>query len=247
MSRLRGHRSGVTKDAIRRHMWDILAAEHLSVEPYGRIPPFEGQNRAAERLRRWPQYRGARCLMVVPDEALLQVRANAIGDGKRLIVATPNLKDGFYLLDARGIPSGRWMRAVRPSGVQEHGRRLTTSRDAVGTIDLLITGAVAVDLRGGRIGKGRGFFDLEYGILRQIGCIGPETPVVGVVHDSQILDRVPTEEGDVSLDWIVTPERILPCQGGEPKPEGIPWGRLTDREIRQMRPLQELRGGSPRG
>jgi len=240
MSRLRRQKNGVNKDTIRRYVWDILAAEHLSVDPYGRIPPFDGQNRAAERLRRWPRYREAQCLMVVPDETLLQVRANALRDGKRLVVATPNLEDGFHLLDARAIPPGRWMRAVRPSGVREHGRRLPTSRDGLGNIELLITGAVAVDASGGRIGEGKGYFDLEYGILRHLECIGEETPLVGVVHECQILAQVPTEASDVSLDWIVTPERILPCQGGIPRPEGIPWDRLTPRQIRNMRPLWEI-------
>ncbi len=181
----------MTKDAIRRQIWDMLAAGRSPVDPYGRIPLFEGQNRAAERLRRWPLYRGAQCLMVAPDEALLQVRANALRDWKRLVVATPGLDDGFYLLDAREIPPGHWMRAVRASGVREHGRRLITSREGLGSIDLLITGAVAVDEHGGRIGKGRGYFDLEYAILRQIGCAGEETPIVGILHESQILAQVP--------------------------------------------------------
>jgi 5-formyltetrahydrofolate cyclo-ligase len=179
--------------------------------------------------------------MVSPDEALLQVRLNALQDGKRLIMASPGLREGFYELTGQDLPLSHWSRAVRASGVQALGRRLGTSRGAVGRVDLLITGAVAVDVAGRRVGKGKGFFDLAFAILDHLGCIEEETPMVGLVHERQILPGVPCSPGDVPLDWIITPERCIPCQGRGPRPNGIPWERLSFRQIRQMRPRWEIR------
>ena len=40
-------------------------------------------------------------------------------------------------------------------------------------IDLIVCGAVAVNARGARVGKGGGFSDLEYGLLAEAGRVGP--------------------------------------------------------------------------
>ena len=87
------------KERIRKEIWEVMKARGLSPAPDGTIPTFPGQNRAAERLRRLEVYRRAKTIMVPPDQAQLQVRINALLDGKRLIMATPGLRDGFYLLD----------------------------------------------------------------------------------------------------------------------------------------------------
>ena len=39
-----------------------------------------------------------------------------------------------------------------------------------------------------RIGKGKGYADLEYAMLRTMGAIDENTPVVTSVHDSQVMD-----------------------------------------------------------
>ena len=43
-------------------------------------------------------------------------------------------------------------------------------------------------LVGWRIGKGFGFYDLQYAMLASVGAISPEVPVVMIVHDSQVGD-----------------------------------------------------------
>jgi 5-formyltetrahydrofolate cyclo-ligase len=178
--------------------------------------------------------------MVPPDEALFQVRFNALMDRKRLLLASPGLREGFFVLTADSLPPRRWLHAVRSGGIARFGKRVSAHPGSLGRVDLLITGAVAVDPRGGRLGKGMGFFDLEYAILREMGSVSQKTPVVALVHEAQLLPSVPMEEGDVPVDWIVTPERILPCKPVVAKPEGIPWGRIPRRDLRRIRPLWEL-------
>jgi len=184
--------------------------------------------------------------MVPPDQAQLQVRVNAVMDGKRLIMATPGLRDGFYLLERRGIRTKDWVRAARSSGVRQFGKRLATSKHEIGQVDLLVTGAVAVGLQGGRVGKGSGYFDLEYTILREIGSVHEDTPIVALVDDVQVCDEVPLEEHDVAVNYIVTPTRIIKAGRFQRSSMRIRWERLEERRIRRIRPLREMRGrGEP--
>ena len=233
--------SPALKTSIREEIWEQMAATGLSPEPHGEIPTFPGQNKAAERLRGLAIYRTARTIMVPPDQAQLQVRINALSDGKRLIMATPGLRDGFYLLKKGDIKVKDLKQAARSSGARRFGKRMLTTQQEIGAVDLLITGAVAVDLQGGRIGKGSGYFDLEYMILREIGSINEETPVVALVDDLQVRERVPMEEKDVAVDVIVTPSRIITCEKTLTRPSGISWKQLDEKASKGMRPLKELR------
>ena len=219
----------------------MMEVEGLSPAPHGSIPLFPGQNRAAERLRRLEVYRRARTIMVPPDQAQLQVRVNAVLDGKRLIMATPGLRDGFYLFEKGQVGVKDLVRAVRSSGVRRFGRGLTTSHAQIGDVDLLVTGAVAVGLQGGRIGKGSGYFDLEYMILREIGSVQESTPIVALVDDRQVREEVPMEEKDVAVDLIVTPTRVIAIEATPARPSGLIWALLDGRAVKRMRPMRELK------
>lgn len=229
------------KAAIREEIWDQMKATGLSPAPRGTIPTFPGQNKAAERLRGLEVYQQARTIMVPPDQVQLQVRINALLDGKRLIMATPGLRDGFYLLEKEVIKVKNWRTAARSTGVQRFGQRVKTTRSEIGEIDLLATGAVAVGLQGERIGKGSGYFDLEYLILCEIGSVTEITPICALVDDCQILDKVPMEAKDVAVDFIITPTTIITIERTLVRPTKVPWDDLHARHIKGMRPLKELR------
>ncbi len=236
--------SPALKANIREATWGQMEAAGLSLAIRGTIPTFPGQNKAAERLRGLAMYQRARTIMVPPDQAQLQVRVNAIMDGKRLIMATPGLRDGFYLLHKGEIKARDWQQAARSSGVRRFGTRLDTTGKEIGTIDLLATGAVAVDLQGGRIGKGSGYFDLEYMILREIGSVNEQTSVVALVDDLQVREQVPMEEKDVAVDFICTPTRVITIERRLARPWQIPWDLLPEKAVKGMRPLKELRKGN---
>lgn len=228
------------KESIRKAVWQRLYHEGISIDPFNRIPPFKGQNKAAERLRRLQIYKKAKRIMVPPDEAQKQVRINILADNKILIMATPGLRDGFYELNPRNIPIDKWAKAVTTYGVTRWGKRLFTSYKDIGQIDLLITGAVAVAKDGVRIGKGAGFFDLEYAILRTIDSINEKTPIIALVNDTQIFDNLPRKEKDVAVDFIVTPTQVIDTKTSIPRPKGIDWLHLDSKAIKRMRPLKEL-------
>jgi 5-formyltetrahydrofolate cyclo-ligase len=229
------------KEDLREYIWGKMQAAGISPKPHGTIPTFPGQNKAAERLRRLKVYQQAKTIMVPPDQAQLQVRVNALLDGKALIMATPGLQDGFYLVEKGNIKIKYWKTAVRSSGVRRFGTRLRTTQQEIGAIDLLATGAVAVGLAGERMGKGSGYFDLEYMILREIGSVNESTPLCALVDDCQVREGVPMEEQDVAVDLIITPTRVITVERTLPRPSKIPWGLLGERRIKGMRPLRELK------
>lgn len=72
-------------------------------------------------------------------------------------------------------------------------------------LDLVFTPLVGFDSQGHRLGMGGGYYDRSLARWFATG-VGP-TPI-GLAHDCQHVERLPTEEWDVPLPKIVTPSRI---------------------------------------
>lgn len=68
-------------------------------------------------------------------------------------------------------------------------------------LDVVVVPAIAVDPTGQRIGYGAGYYD------RTIPRYAPPAATIGVAFDWQVVAEIPTTEGDVGLDWIVTDVR----------------------------------------
>jgi len=70
-------------------------------------------------------------------------------------------------------------------------------------IDIMLMPGLAFDFRGGRLGRGKGYYD------RYISRIEPKKRpmAIGTAHDFQLLDFVPTDADDISADYVFTPER----------------------------------------
>lgn len=224
------------KEKIRKQVWDRLKKERISCSPHSHIPQFKGQDKAAELLRTLEIYKKSERVFVPPDQAQYPVRFNCVNDGKILIMATPGLKDGFYEVRKN---NPYWKKAIYSHQIINYGKKLKTDYKEIGKIDLMITGAVAVSLQGERIGKGTGFFDWEYKILREIGSVDENTPIVAVVHNLQIFERLPATEADVHIDYIVTPEKIIKIERKAFRPKGIDWNYAKPL-IKKMRPFREL-------
>ena len=104
-----------------------------------------------------------------------------------------------------------------------------------------VTGSVAVTVKGARLGKGGGYSDLEYAILRELKVIDERTPVVTTVHDLQIVNELPLEPHDVPLDYIFTPTKIIEVK--EPikeKPKGLIRDLLDERKIQEIPLLKRI-------
>ena len=241
LTRAAGDPVKARKAAIRQQVWQRLEAERLATFPrpvHGRIPNFKGAELAAAHLAAQPEFRQARSLKVNPDAPQRAVRRLALQAGKLLLMPTPRLHDGFLLLDPARLPADRLTRASSISGAFELGERIGLGQ--LPRLDLIVVGAVAVSPGGARLGKGEGYGELEYAVLRQLGLIDERVPVWTTVHDVQVVDDIPVEPFDVPVDVIVTPTRLLRIASPLPKPDRLFWDRLEPRRLEEMPVLREL-------
>ncbi len=228
------------KQRIRKMIWDLMEKYNIARFPrpvHGRIPNFVGAELAAERITSLDIWVNANVVKANPDSPQKPLRYRALCDGKILVMASPKLREGFLLLDPSKIPSSKYAYASTIRGSFIYGRKI--SLKDIPSVDLVITGSVAVDRKGGRIGKGGGYAELEYAILREIGSITEQTPVVTTVHDIQIVDHIPLEPHDLTVDYIGTPKRLYKITPRPPKPKGIYWELLEDKI--KLKVIQELK------
>ncbi|WVZ88515.1 hypothetical protein U9M48_035032 [Paspalum notatum var. saurae] len=239
---------GAWKWAIRRRVWDALEAGGVARDPrppHHRIPNFDGAAAAADSLGRLQVFQNAQCVKVCRDSPQKQVRFLTLSGDKKLLTPQPRLTTEFFsVLDSQMIPAGCIPEACTPVGAAKYGRPI--GLDEKIKVDLIVLGSVAVDPKSGaRLGKGEGFAELEYGMLRYMGAIDDSTMVVTTVHDTQLVDDIPVEKlliHDVPVDIICTPTQVIFTNTTIPKPQGIYWEKLSPEKLGQIRVLRELKG-----
>ncbi len=227
------------KSKIRREVWSTLEDGRILGFPFkafGRIPNFRGSERAANLLCSSDEFKYAAVVKVNPDSPQRMVREVCVKEGKTLIMPTPRMRQGFLLIDPKRV--GDASEASSISGAFRVGK-LVHPRE-LPQIDLLVFGSVAVAPDGARVGKGEGYAELEYAILRHFGKVLSQTPIFTTVHPLQVVDRIPLEEFDVCLDSYFTPEARFDVQGIKSRPQGIIWRLLPEEKLREIPLLQEL-------
>lgn len=232
---------GSDKEDIRNRVWALMEREGVSRPPLPirhRIPNFVGAERAAERLRDLRAFRAAEVVKANPDSPQSPVRRLALSAGKLLIMPTPRLRRGFLLIDPKRLPPGAIGMAATIKGAFKFGREL--SLDEAPRIDFIVVGSVAVAPDGSRLGKGGGYSEIEYGMLRELGLIDEGTPIATTVHDIQLVSEIPMEDHDLTVDYIATPTKLLETRGNRRRPKGILWDRLPKGAIEGMPILLRL-------
>ena len=227
------------KGEARQAVWDRLQAERLArfpFPPHGRIPNFAGAREAAERLFDVEPWRSAQRIKVNPDAPQRPVREAALRRGIVVFVPTSRLRAGFKKLDPARIREDQIGAAASLSKGARFAEEVPLS--ALPAMDAIVCGSVAVTRDGRRCGKGEGYSDLEYAILRELGH--PPVPVATTVHRVQIVRRLPRAPTDLPLSLIVTPHEVLRVASPPPAPSGIDWARLDEGDLAAMPVLQEL-------
>jgi 5-formyltetrahydrofolate cyclo-ligase len=233
------------KQALRERIWDELAESgeaRFPYPPHGRIPNFDGADEAAERLAANEAWQEADVVKSNPDSPQLPVRRAALREGKTIYMAVPRLRDEecFIRLDPDEIDDID--HATTIGGSSEVG--VQVGPDEMEPVDLVVSGSVAVNDRGARVGKGEGYSDLEFAILRAFGLVDDGTTTVTTVHETQVVDEeLPTTLHDVPIDWIHTPARTLQTGAADEKPAGIEWDALDDERIEEIPILEQMRTG----
>jgi 5-formyltetrahydrofolate cyclo-ligase len=221
------------KDGARQAVWDRLQAERLArfpFPPHGRIPNFAGAGAAAQRLFEVEPWRSARRLKINPDAPQRPVRELALRRGITVFVPTPRLRGGFRKLDPTRIEPDQ----IRAAASLSKGDRFAeeVALADLPDMDAIVCGSVAVTRDGRRCGKGEGYSDLEYAILRELGQ--PPVPVATTVHPVQIVGRLPCDPTDLPLALIVTPCEVIRIPTPPPAPSGIDWARLSEADFDAM-------------
>jgi len=235
------------KQMIRASVWERLEAEGAARFPKpiaGRIPNFLGAEAAAKRIVELESFKRARVVKVNPDSPQRPIREAVIRSGRTLVVPTPRLKDGFLLIRPGSVPDRYARKASSIGGAAQLGEQVELS--AIPKIELLVVGSVAVSPDGARLGKGHGYGEIEYGILRQLGCVDECTPIASTVHELQIVRGIPVEEHDVPVDVIATPTRSIETHTEFRRPRGIIWERVTPQMMDEMPVLKSIKEGRGR-
>ena len=73
-------------------------------------------------------------------------------------------------------------------------------------LDVVIVPALAFDSKKNRIGFGGGYYDT---FLEKVRKKNNKVLFIGVCYDFQIIDSVPTEKHDVTLDFVVSESKII--------------------------------------
>ncbi len=118
-------------------------------------------------------------------------------------------------------PRADWDRShITPALISTWGEDLVESKHGIfepspnakavdlAHLTMVVVPGLAFDARGGRLGKGGGFYD------RSLGQPGVGSGVGGVARigvglDEQMVEDVPQDSWDIALDALVTPSRTM--------------------------------------
>lgn len=186
--------SGDAKARLRAQMRAALAA----ITPAERVAAGES---ATERLAGFEPFRAARrvALFLATERELptAPVIALCVRAGRAMAVPAFDLAAGRYRL-AHFEPDAPRRRAAH--GIEEPLDPQWLQGESP---DLWLVPGLAFDARGGRLGRGGGWYDR---LLK--GAAGAR---VGWAFDRQVVDRVPMAVNDAWMDWVITERRVLRC------------------------------------
>ena len=238
----------MTKAEIRERVWQSFQREHVGRFPgaYGRVPNFCGSEQAAQLLREIAVWRRALVVKVNPDAPQLPIRRLALAEGKILYMAVPRLRTEkcFVEIDPQRLGK-KALLAASIAGACRYGRAVSPRE--MRPVDLVVCGSVAVGRDGARLGKGGGYCDLEYALLREEGKVRESTPILTTVHPLQILtERITMMPHDLPVDFLVSPNEVVATRPAHPRPRGVYWDLLRPFKINAIPLLRKRlkRGGN---
>jgi 5-formyltetrahydrofolate cyclo-ligase len=196
--------------------------------------------KAAEKLRGLQIYRDAASVFATPGQSLHQARINCLADGKNLVMPGPSIREGFFLLPARSVPFSDFSSAVTYKGLIKKGQLLKMESIPDLALGLLLTDSLAVDIAGGRLGDGHGFFDLCCALLQELGGLHRNPARLTFILEEQLSrDLLPQDVWDIQMTGAITPARTLQFESLSPEPQ-IFWDSLPRQRIKRIDPLWKL-------
>lgn len=123
--------------------------------------------------------------------------------GKKIVVPYCAGRDlGLFLLESPDeLAPGTWgILEPRPELRAAAGKRAGPE-----SIDLALVPGVAFDSRGGRLGRGKGFYD------RFLPQLCPDALKIGLAFESQLAWEIPMQPQDVRMDLVITEAGVYPA------------------------------------
>jgi 5-formyltetrahydrofolate cyclo-ligase len=223
----------MTKDEIRQKVRTRLVLAGVACFPGadGSIPNFSGAERAARLLGELPMWKRAQVVKINGDAPQVALRRAALQEGKIVYLSMPRLsRERCFIEIDPGKLGPRIVRVGSLQGALRFGRLVAPHE--MRPVDVIVCGSVAVSRQGARLGRGGGYDDIEYALLRSAGKIREYTPILTTVHPLQIVDdRLPMRGHDIPLDFMVTPSQVIAAPSLHPRPCGVIWEILREDKI----------------
>ncbi|RXN30258.1 methenyltetrahydrofolate synthase domain-containing isoform X2 [Labeo rohita] len=233
---------GDTKWDIRHKVWNYIEAKNLASFPrpvHNRIPNFKVAAHACKRLPDLQKFRSSRVIKVNPDRPQEHARF-IILEGIKEFSVPVGLDDKVYV-DL--VVVGSVAVSEKAVSLSQHGKWHTHNFGFGWGSSSTFNSAALVGSDDLRIGKGEGFADMEYAMMACMGAMCESTVVITIVHDCQVVD-IPEElieSHDLTVDFILTPTRIIRTECLYPKPQGIIWSKLHTEILKKIPILKKLR------
>lgn len=129
-----------------------------------------------------------------------EIRDHALVAGKKVFFPRFGAKDSLELIQigcALEFSQGR-LGILEPTG---QSRLTGQDREKL----IVFVPGLAFDLRGNRLGRGRGGYDR---LIKELG----EATLVALAYDFQIVDEVPAEKWDQSIHYVITERSVVDCR-----------------------------------
>ncbi len=130
---------------------------------------------------------------------LSEVETHALINGfldRNLAIAVPKIVDKSEMI---AVPLSD-LSDLEPDAMGILTPKLNLS--ASGPFDIAITPGVGFTVNGERLGYGKGYYDRWFS-QNKVNI------KIGIAFETQLVEQLPTEETDISLDVLVTEERII--------------------------------------
>lgn len=159
-----------------------------------------------KRLFNLPEFKKAKTILfyvaIRSEVRTEQMIKQALKQGERVVVPISDVKERKLILselkDFDGELELGTFNILEPK--KEFFRPVSPEE-----IDLIIVPGVAFDKDGDRIGYGMGFYDNFLKTIRK------DIPLVGLAYELQIVDDIPVDDKDVTVDKVVTEKNVIEC------------------------------------
>ncbi|WP_309395938.1 5-formyltetrahydrofolate cyclo-ligase [Cerasicoccus maritimus] len=181
-------------------MSNKAALRHLALARRSSLPPEERQTRnqhIMQKLFALPDFtQASRVLFYVSfgSEVDTHDLMNRSFGGKDVLAPRVN-GDSLHVHELNSLDE------LKPGAFGILEPVATLPEVATDSVEVILVPGAAFDLRGHRIGYGKGYYDR---LLSSVNALK-----IGLAYDRQIVDTVPNEEHDIPVDILITNERVL--------------------------------------